>query len=91
MLLLQDISHARSRKTLTTIWNENKDLQSNPRFSEAVQEGIKKIPEMIRIAFCIIAMLVMVAMLTVVVYAQHVANKDYKDEDDEDNEDDKTE
>ena len=43
---------------------------------------------MIRIAFCIIAMLVMVAMLTVVVYAQHIANK-Y--EDDEDNEEDKTE
>lgn len=42
MLLLQDISHARSRKTLTTIWNENKDLQSNPRFSEAVQEASKK-------------------------------------------------
>ncbi len=39
---------------------------------------------MIRIAFCIIAMLVMVAMLTVVVYAQHVANKDYKDEDNKD-------
>lgn len=48
----------------------------------------KKIPEMIRIAFCNIAMLVIVAMLTVVIYAQHVANKDYKDEDDEDNEDD---
>lgn len=48
----------------------------------------KKIPEMIRIAFCNIAMLVIVAMLTVVIYAQHVANKDYKDEDDED---DKTE
>lgn len=35
---------------------------------------------MIRIAFCIIAMLVMVAMLTVVVYAQHIANKDEDDE-----------
>lgn len=45
MLLLQDISHARSRKTLTTIWNENKDLQSNPRFSEAVQEASKKYPK----------------------------------------------
>lgn len=44
-LLLQDISHARSRKTLTTIWNENKDLQSNPRFSEAVQEASKKYPK----------------------------------------------
>ena len=43
---------------------------------------------MIRIMFCVIAMLVMVAMLTVVVYAQHIANK-Y--EDDEENEDDKTE
>lgn len=40
---------------------------------------------MIRIAFCIIAMLVMVAMLTVVVYAHHIANKD------EDEEEDKTE
>lgn len=39
---------------------------------------------MIRIAFCVIAMLVMVAMLTVVVYAQHIANK-------EDDEEDKTE
>lgn len=37
---------------------------------------------MIRIMFCVIAMLVMVAMLTVVVYAQHIANKE---EDDEDN------
>lgn len=37
---------------------------------------------MIRIAFCIIAMLVMVAMLTVVVYTQHIANKDEDDEDD---------
>lgn len=46
MLLLQDISHARSRKTLTTIWNENKDLQSNPRFSEAVQEASKKYPKL---------------------------------------------
>lgn len=45
MLLLQDISHARSRKTLTTIWNENKDLQSNPRFSDAVQEASKKYPK----------------------------------------------
>lgn len=45
MLLLQDISHAKSRKTLTTIWNENKDLQSNPRFSEAVQEASKKYPK----------------------------------------------
>lgn len=45
MLLLQDISHARSRKTLTTIWNENKDLQSYPRFSEAVQEASKKYPK----------------------------------------------
>lgn len=45
MLLLKDISHARSRKTLTTIWNENKDLQSNPRFSEAVQEASKKYPK----------------------------------------------
>lgn len=45
MLLLQDISHARSRKTLTTIWNENKNLQSNPRFSEAVQEASKKYPK----------------------------------------------
>lgn len=45
LLLLQDISHARSRKTLTTIWNENKDLQSNPRFSEAVQEASKKYPK----------------------------------------------
>lgn len=45
MLLLQDISHARSRKTLTTIWNENKDLQSNPRFCEAVQEASKKYPK----------------------------------------------
>lgn len=45
MLLLQDISHARSRKTLTTIWNENKDLQSNPRFSEAVQQASKKYPK----------------------------------------------
>lgn len=45
MLLLQDISHARSRKTLTTIWNENKDLHSNPRFSEAVQEASKKYPK----------------------------------------------
>lgn len=45
MLLLQDISHARSRKTLTTLWNENKDLQSNPRFSEAVQEASKKYPK----------------------------------------------
>ena len=45
MLLLQDISHARSRKTLTTIWNENKDFQSNPRFSEAVQEASKKYPK----------------------------------------------
>ena len=45
MLLLQDISHARSRKTLTAIWNENKDLQSNPRFSEAVQEASKKYPK----------------------------------------------
>lgn len=45
MLLLQDISHARSRKTLTTIWNENKDLQSNPRFSEAVREASKKYPK----------------------------------------------
>ncbi len=45
MLLLQDISHAGSRKTLTTIWNENKDLQSNPRFSEAVQEASKKYPK----------------------------------------------
>lgn len=45
MLLLQDISHARSRKTLSTIWNENKDLQSNPRFSEAVQEISKKYPK----------------------------------------------
>lgn len=45
MLLLQDISHARSRKTLTTIWNENKELQSNPRFSEAVQEASKKYPK----------------------------------------------
>lgn len=45
MLLLQDISHARSRKTLTTIWNENKDLQSNPRVREAVQEASKKYPK----------------------------------------------
>lgn len=45
MLLLQDISHARSRKTLTTIWNENKDLKSNPRFKEAVQEACKKYPK----------------------------------------------
>lgn len=45
MLLLQDISHARSRKTLTTIWNENKDLHSNLRFSEAVQEASKKYPK----------------------------------------------
>lgn len=45
MLLLQDISHARSRKTLATIWNENKDFQSNPRFSEAVQEASKKYPK----------------------------------------------
>lgn len=45
MLLLQDISHARSRKTLATIWNENKDFQSNPRFSEAVQEASKKNPK----------------------------------------------
>lgn len=45
MLLLQDISHAKSRKTLTMIWNENKDLQSNPRFSEAVQEASKKYPK----------------------------------------------
>lgn len=45
MLLLQDISHARSRKTLTTIWNENKDLQSNPRFSEAIQEASKNYPK----------------------------------------------
>lgn len=37
---------------------------------------------MIRIAFCIIAMLVMVAMLTVVVYAQHIANKEEDDEED---------
>ena len=37
---------------------------------------------MIRIAFCIIAMLIMVAMLTVVVYAQHIANKDEDDEED---------
>lgn len=44
MLLLQDISHARSRKTLTTIWNENKDLQSNPRFRDAVEEASKKYP-----------------------------------------------
>lgn len=45
MLLLQDISHARNRKTLTTIWSENKDLQSNPRFKEAVQEASKKYPK----------------------------------------------
>ena len=45
MLLLQDISHARSRKTLTTIWNENKDLKSNPRFKEAVEEACKKYPK----------------------------------------------
>lgn len=37
---------------------------------------------MIKIAFCVIAMLVMVAMLTVVVYAQHIANKDEDDEED---------
>ena len=37
---------------------------------------------MIRIAFCIIAMLIMVAMLTVVVFAQHIANKDEDDEED---------
>lgn len=36
---------------------------------------------MIRIAFCVIAMLVMVAMLTVVVYAQHIANKEDDEED----------
>lgn len=45
MLILQDISHARSRKTLTTIWNENKDLQSNPRFKEAAEEAAKKYPK----------------------------------------------
>lgn len=45
MLLLQDISHARSRKKLTTIWNENKDLKSNPRFKEAVEEACKKYPK----------------------------------------------
>ena len=37
---------------------------------------------MIRIAFCIIAMLIMVAMLTVVVYAQYIANKFEDDEED---------
>lgn len=37
---------------------------------------------MIRIAFCVIAMLVMMAMFTVVVYAQHIANKDEDDEED---------
>nr|DAF66753.1 MAG TPA: ERF superfamily protein [Caudoviricetes sp.] len=45
MLLLQDISHARSRKTLATIWNENEDLQSNPRFKEATEEAAKKYPK----------------------------------------------
>ena len=45
MLLLQDISHARSRKTLATIWNENEDLQSNPRFKEAAEEAAKKYPK----------------------------------------------
>ena len=49
----------------------------------------KKIPEMIRIAFCNIAMLVIVAMLTVYIYAQHIANKD--EDDNEDDKEDKTE
>lgn len=38
---------------------------------------------MIKIAFCVIAMLVMVAMLFVTEYAKHIANKDNKWEDDE--------
>lgn len=45
LLLLQEIQGARSRKTLTDIWNQNKDLQSNPRFSEAVMAASKKYPK----------------------------------------------
>lgn len=44
-LLLQDIQGAQSRATLTEIWNKNKDLQSNPRFSEAVMNASKKFPK----------------------------------------------
>lgn len=45
MLLLQDISHARSRETLTTIWVENKNMQSNPRFKDAIEAASKKYPK----------------------------------------------
>lgn len=44
-LLLQDIQGAQSRATLTEIWNQNKDLQANPRFSEAVMNASKKYPK----------------------------------------------
>lgn len=44
-LALQEISSAQSRATLTQIWNTYKDIQADPRFSQAVADCSHKFPK----------------------------------------------
>lgn len=44
-LALQEIKAAKSRATLTDIWNNYADLQSNAKFSNAVATASKKYPK----------------------------------------------
>lgn len=45
-LAIQEINNARSRKTLTDIWNNYSDLQSDARFSQAIANASKKYPKL---------------------------------------------
>lgn len=44
-LALQEIQGAQSRTTLTQIWNNYHDLQSDARFSQAIADASKKYPK----------------------------------------------
>lgn len=44
-LALQEIKGAQSRTTLTQIWNNYHDLQSDARFSQAIADASKKYPK----------------------------------------------
>lgn len=44
-IALQEITSAKSRQSLTSVWNSYQDLQGNAKFAEAVAEAAKKFPK----------------------------------------------
>lgn len=45
LLAVQEVKAAQSRQTIVDVWNNNKDLQADARFSEAIKQASTKFPK----------------------------------------------